>query len=323
MKRMKTMAAALLILMLLGAGMNVWAAQPALTLTPDRETVQPGQTVEVSLFLEQEEAISGVQLRVHYDVKILEYRGGSWAEEWLSACDTCAMNGQQEGSVQLIAASGRSIKARGEILTLSFAVAEDAAGATLLEIRDLQVLGGESGIENIPMTAEKLELKIESPAPTAEPTAAPTATPTASPTQKPTAAPTATPAPDKDDEDDEDDEEETPATPTPAPTPAAVLPAAPATATPAPAAGGTTVRPTAAPTAAPTPENTSAPTPAPTAAPEPEETAAPTAAPTEDPDSSAERLSGFPWWILIGILGVLLAILLILGIATRRRDPRD
>ncbi len=171
------------------------------------------------------------------------------------------------------------------------------------------------------------------PEPTAEPTPEPTAEPTPEPTAEPTPEPTAEPLP----------VEATPAEATPAEaTPAE---ATPAEATPADATGTEAVaafaladvevsaepEATAIPTATPEPEATAIPTATPepeataipTATPEPEATAIPTATPepeataiptaTPEPEATSApstgvdaQAGGFPWWILIAVLAVVI-----------------
>ena len=183
------------------------------------------------------------------------------------------------------------------------------------------------------------------PAPTAEPTPAPTAEPTPVPTAEPTPVPTAeaTPAeampveatPVEATPVEATPVEATPAEATPVEaTPAEATPveATPVEATPADATGAEAVaafaladdevsaesEATAIPTATPEPEATAIPTATPepeataipTATPEPEATAVPTATPepevTDAPSTGSDaQAGGFPWWILIAVLAVI------------------
>ena len=176
------------------------------------------------------------------------------------------------------------------------------------------------------------------PAPTAEPTPAPTAEPTPVPTAEPTPAPTAEPTPVPTAEATPAEAtpvEATPAEATPVEaTPAEATPveATPVEATPADATGAEAVaafaladdevsaesEATAIPTATPEPEATAIPTATPepeataipTATPEPEATAIPTATPepevTDAPSTGSDaQAGGFPWWILIAVLAVI------------------
>ena len=175
------------------------------------------------------------------------------------------------------------------------------------------------------------------PAPTAEPTPAPTAEPTPVPTAEPTPVPTAEPTPVPTAEATPAEAmpvEATPVETTPVEaTPAEATPveATPVEATPADATGAEAVaafaladdevsaesEATAIPTATPEPEATAIPTATPepeataipTATPEPEATAIPTATPepevTDAPSTGSDaQAGGFPWWILIAVLAV-------------------
>ena len=167
------------------------------------------------------------------------------------------------------------------------------------------------------------------PEPTAEPTPEPTAEPTPEPTAEPTPEPTAEPTP-------EPTAEPLPVEATPVEaTPAEATPAeaTPAEATPADATGAEAVaafaladvevsaepEATAIPAATPEPEATAIPTATPepeataipTATPEPEATAIPTATPepeaTSAPSTGVDaQAGGFPWWILIAVLAVVI-----------------
>ncbi len=178
------------------------------------------------------------------------------------------------------------------------------------------------------------------PAPTAEPTPAPTAEPTPEPTAEPTPVPTAEPTPVPTAEATPAEAMPVEATPVEA-TP---VEATPAEATPADATGAEAVaafaladdevsaeseataiptatpepEATAIPTATPEPEATAIPTATPepeataipTATPEPEATAVPTATPepevTDAPSTGSDaQAGGFPWWILIAVLAVI------------------
>ena len=164
------------------------------------------------------------------------------------------------------------------------------------------------------------------PAPTAEPTPVPTAEPTPVPTAEPTPVPTAEPTPVPTAEATPAEAmpvEATPAEATPAeatPVEATPVEATPAEATPADATGAEAVaafaladdevsaepEATAIPTATPEPEATAIPT----ATPEPEATAVPTATPepevTDAPSTGSDaQAGGFPWWILIAVLAVI------------------
>ena len=178
------------------------------------------------------------------------------------------------------------------------------------------------------------------PAPTAEPTPVPTAEPTPVPTAEPTPVPTAEPTPVPTAEATPAEAMPVEATPVEA-TP---VEATPAEATPADATGAEAVaafaladdevsaeseataiptatpepEATAIPTATPEPEATAIPTATPepeataipTATPEPEATAVPTATPepevTDAPSTGSDaQAGGFPWWILIAVLAVI------------------
>ena len=175
------------------------------------------------------------------------------------------------------------------------------------------------------------------PAPTAEPTPVPTAEPTPVPTAEPTPVPTAEPTPVPTAEATPAEAmpvEATPVEATPVeatPVEATPVEATPAEATPADATGAEAVaafaladdevsaesEATAIPTATPEPEATAIPTATPepeataipTATPEPEATAIPTATPepevTDAPSTGSDaQAGGFPWWILIAVLAV-------------------
>ena len=172
------------------------------------------------------------------------------------------------------------------------------------------------------------------PAPTAEPTPVPTAEPTPAPTAEPTPVPTAEATPAEAMPVEATPVEATPAEATPVEaTPAEATPveATPVEATPADATGAEAVaafaladdevsaesEATAIPTATPEPEATAIPTATPepeataipTATPEPEATAIPTATPepevTDAPSTGSDaQAGGFPWWILIAVLAV-------------------
>ena len=174
-------------------------------------------------------------------------------------------------------------------------------------------------------TAEPTPVPTPTPTPTPEPTAEPTPVPTAEPTPVPTEATPAEAAP----------VEATPAEATPAeatPVEATPAEATPAEATPADATSAEAIaafaladvevsaepEATAIPTATPEPEATAIPTATPepeataipTATPEPEATAIPTATPepevTDAPSTGSDaQAGGFPWWILIAVLAVI------------------
>ena len=175
------------------------------------------------------------------------------------------------------------------------------------------------------------------PVPTAEPTPVPTAEPTPVPTAEPTPVPTAEATPAEAMPVEATPVEATPVEATPVEatpveatpveatpveaTPAEATPveATPVEATPADATGAEAVaafaladdevsaesEATAIPTATPEPEATAIPT----ATPEPEATAIPTATPepevTDAPSTGSDaQAGGFPWWILIAVLAV-------------------
>ena len=177
------------------------------------------------------------------------------------------------------------------------------------------------------------------PVPTAEPTPVPTAEPTPVPTAEPTPVPTAEATPAEAMPVEATPVEATPVEATPVEatpveaTPAEATPveATPVEATPADATGAEAVaafaladdevsaesEATAIPTATPEPEATAIPTATPepeataipTATPEPEATAIPTATPepevTDAPSTGSDaQAGGFPWWILIAVLAV-------------------
>ena len=166
------------------------------------------------------------------------------------------------------------------------------------------------------------------PTPTPEPTAEPTPVPTAEPTPVPTEATPAEAAPVEATPAEATPAEATPVEATPAKaTPAEATPveatpaeATPAEATPADATSAEAIaafaladvevsaepEATAIPTATPEPEATAIPT----ATPEPEATAIPTATPepevTDAPSTGSDaQAGGFPWWILIAVLAVI------------------
>ena len=180
------------------------------------------------------------------------------------------------------------------------------------------------------------------PVPTAEPTPVPTAEPTPVPTAEPTPVPTAEATPAEAMPVEATPAEATPAEATPVE--ATPVEATPAEATPADATGAEAVaafaladdevsaepeataiptatpepEATAIPTATPEPEATAIPTATPepeataipTATPEPEATAVPTATPepevTDAPSTGSDaQAGGFPWWILIAVLAVI------------------
>ena len=183
------------------------------------------------------------------------------------------------------------------------------------------------------------------PTPTPEPTAEPTPEPTAEPTPEPTAEPTAEPTPEPTAEPTPEPTAEPTPEPTAEPLPVEATPAeatpaeatpaeaTPAEATPADATGTEAVaafaladvevsaepEATAIPTATPEPEATAIPTATPepeataipTATPEPEATAIPTATPepeaTSAPSTGVDaQAGGFPWWVLIAVLAVVI-----------------
>lgn len=214
------------------AAMPSFAENAPVVFSADNVTAQPGDVVEVNVYLNGNYEAHVLNMRVNFDADLLTLNdapteGAVIAQARSNGAFIVLDHTTVEGSIRLgIMMPTNPFSASGTMLTLSFTVSENAPEGEIpveIEVTEFKYmpLNGDSHV--IDCTVENGSVTVELPA-TAEPTNAPTAEPTSAPTDEPTNEPTSAPT-------------DAPVEPTEAPTDAPVDPTEAPTVPPIPPTG--------------------------------------------------------------------------------------